>query len=197
MLNPFRACLECLQGPSFSATESYAHLREEVHCVKLDTNFMGNEVVLLKAGTRICGAGGALATAPIVQNKAYFQVTIQQSGIWGIGVATRSADLTKSPVVENAYMLHHDGRVLSNGEEVGTITTPLNEGDSIGIAFDHIDLKFYKGEEELPITIPNIRGQVYPCAFVDDNAILDFKFRTFDLHPPLGYEEIMLEQTLL
>lgn len=41
MMNPFRACLECLQGPSFSATESYAHLREEVHCVKLDTSFMG------------------------------------------------------------------------------------------------------------------------------------------------------------
>uniref|UniRef100_A0AC34Q8I3 SPRY domain-containing protein n=1 Tax=Panagrolaimus sp. JU765 TaxID=591449 RepID=A0AC34Q8I3_9BILA len=194
---PFRSCIECLQGPSFSATESYARLQEEAHSVKLDTSFMGPGVVLLKSGSRICGAGGALATAAIVQNKAYFQINIQQSGIWGVGVATRKADLSKAPVVENAWMLHHDGRVLANGDEIGTIDVELNEGDNIGISFDHIDLKFYKGEEELPISIPNIRGQVYPCAFVDDSAILDFKFRTFDLNPPRGFEEIMFEQTLL
>lgn len=77
---PFRSCIECLQGPSFSATESYARLQEEAHSVKMDTNFMGPGVVLLKSGSRICGVGGALATAPIVQNKAYFQINIQQSG---------------------------------------------------------------------------------------------------------------------
>lgn len=36
--------------------------------------------MLLKNGCRICGTGGALGTAPIVQNKAYFQVSVQQSG---------------------------------------------------------------------------------------------------------------------
>uniref|UniRef100_A0A7E4W716 SPRY domain-containing protein n=1 Tax=Panagrellus redivivus TaxID=6233 RepID=A0A7E4W716_PANRE len=195
---PFRTCLECLQGPSFAtANESYAHLREEVHCVKLDTSFMGREVILLKAGTRICGSGGALATAPIVQNKAYFQATIQVNGIWGIGLATRSANLSNAPILENAWMLHHDGRVYSNGEELGVIDLQMSEGDSIGVAFDHIDLRFFKNNEELPITIPNIRGQVYPCVFVEEAASIDVKFRTFDLNPPPGYEEIMIEQTLL
>jgi hypothetical protein len=40
----------------------------------------GPDVVLLKNGSRICGSGGALATAPIVQNKAFFQVDITQTG---------------------------------------------------------------------------------------------------------------------
>lgn len=37
-------------------------------------------MVLLKNGQRICGTGAALGTAPIVQNKAYFQVSVQQNG---------------------------------------------------------------------------------------------------------------------
>jgi len=40
----------------------------------------GNEVVIVKNGTRICGSGGVLCTAPIVQNKCYFEVKVQQSG---------------------------------------------------------------------------------------------------------------------
>lgn len=42
---------------------------------------VGDDVVLLKNGQRICGSGAALSTAPIVQNKAYFQVNIQQTGV--------------------------------------------------------------------------------------------------------------------
>lgn len=42
----------------------------------------GNEVVIVKNGTRICGSGGVLCTAPIVQNKSYFEVKVQQSGKW-------------------------------------------------------------------------------------------------------------------
>lgn len=36
----------------------------------------------MKNGTRICGSGGVLCTAPIVQNKCYFEVKVQQSGKW-------------------------------------------------------------------------------------------------------------------
>lgn len=41
---------------------------------------LGNEVVIVKNGTRICGSGGVLCSAPIVQNKCYFEVKVQQSG---------------------------------------------------------------------------------------------------------------------
>lgn len=36
--------------------------------------------MIVKNGTRICGSGGVLCTAPIVQNKSYFEVKVQQSG---------------------------------------------------------------------------------------------------------------------
>ena len=41
---------------------------------------LGNDVVIVKNGHRICGNGGAIANAPIVQNKAYFEVKVQQTG---------------------------------------------------------------------------------------------------------------------
>ena len=36
-----------------------------------------------------------------------------------------------------------------------------------------------------------------PLVYVDDNAILDVRFHTFSLRPPPGFEEILVEQTLL
>ena len=44
-------------------------------------SFLGNDVVVVKNGHRICGTGAALATVPIVQNKAYFEAKVQQAGI--------------------------------------------------------------------------------------------------------------------
>lgn len=38
-------------------------------------------MVLLKNETRICGTGASMANTPLVQNKAYFQVNIKQTGI--------------------------------------------------------------------------------------------------------------------
>lgn len=42
--------------------------------------FIGTDVVIVKQGKRICGAGGALACAPIVQDKAYFEIKVQSTG---------------------------------------------------------------------------------------------------------------------
>lgn len=41
---------------------------------------LGNEVVIVKSGKRICGSGAALANAAIVQNKCYFEMKIQSGG---------------------------------------------------------------------------------------------------------------------
>ncbi len=40
----------------------------------------GMDCVIVKSGRRICGSGAALANAPIVQDKAYFEMKIQSSG---------------------------------------------------------------------------------------------------------------------
>ena len=39
--------------------------------------------------------------------------------------------------------------------------------------------------------------QVYPLLYVDDSAILDIKFKSFSYTPPSGFDEILVEQTLL
>ena len=41
----------------------------------------GNDVVIVKNGRRICGTGAALSNAPIAQDKAYFEVKIQSTGM--------------------------------------------------------------------------------------------------------------------
>ena len=41
----------------------------------------GNDVVVVKSGKRICGSGACLGNAPIAQNKAYFEVKIQSTGV--------------------------------------------------------------------------------------------------------------------
>ena len=40
----------------------------------------GMDCVIVKSGRRICGSGAALASAPIMQDKAYFEMKIQCSG---------------------------------------------------------------------------------------------------------------------
>ncbi|VDD94880.1 unnamed protein product [Enterobius vermicularis] len=194
---PLRMCLECVQGPSFAATQSYAQFQDDSRSVKLDTSFMGDETVLLKNGQRICGTGGALGTAPIVQNKAYFQISVQQGGVWGVGLANRSVKLNVVPPEENCWILRHTGELVANGEVIGKIGESLEEGDCIGVAYDHIDLKLYKNGTLLQPTLNSIRGQVYPIVYVDDGAILDVSFRLFSYNAPVGYAEIMVEQTLL
>lgn len=56
--------------------------------------FEGYEVVIVKGGQRVCGSGGALGNAPLVQSKSYFEVKIQQGGSWAIGLATRQTNLS-------------------------------------------------------------------------------------------------------
>ncbi|KAK6013473.1 hypothetical protein OSTOST_21211 [Ostertagia ostertagi] len=74
----FDNCLECIQGPSFSATASYSQLSVPLTpSNRLDVTKSGKDVVILKEGERICGTGGALGTLPIVQNKAYFQEPLE------------------------------------------------------------------------------------------------------------------------
>nr|XP_027212568.1 SPRY domain-containing protein 7-like [Penaeus vannamei] len=97
----------------------------------LDTGYMGHEVVIVKNGIRICGTGGALGNIPILQNKAYFEVKLQQSGVWGIGIATRNANLNKVPLGEDSqsWVLCSDGCVRHNGEEKYKIADIPQEGD--------------------------------------------------------------------
>ncbi|KAL5273099.1 SPRYD7 family protein [Megaselia abdita] len=97
--------------------------------IELDSDYMGNEVVLLKNSKRICGAGGALTTAPLVQSKSYFEVKIQQNGYWAIGLASKSSNLNSSRGGSDAYSwcLCSDNAIRHNDQEISRVNSVAAE----------------------------------------------------------------------
>nr|CAH7763044.1 unnamed protein product [Callosobruchus chinensis] len=73
----------------------------------------------------------------------------------------------------------------------------LQESDIIGVAYDHIQLKFFVNGKEVDYAITSVKGTVYPALYVNDGAILDIVLDNFNFSPPPGFEKIMLEQSLL
>ncbi|XP_067014539.1 SPRY domain-containing protein 7 [Anabrus simplex] len=190
-------CLKnCFDGLGFSPNTAP---RREINPIVLDTGHMGHEVVIVKNGQRICGSGGALASAPLVQSKSYFEVKIQQSGIWGVGLATRSADLHHAPGGHDSesWVLCWDGVFRNNNTEIQKIQDVAQEGDILGVSYDHIELNFYVNGKKVDSPLTGVRGHVFPALYVDDGAILDIILDNFSHPPPPGFEKIMLEQSLL
>ncbi|XP_041974309.1 SPRY domain-containing protein 7 [Aricia agestis] len=107
----------CVDG--FSLTPSVP-IRIKRNPVQLDTLHMGQEVVVVKGGTRVCGSGCALGNAPLVQNKAYFEVKLQQGGVWAVGLATRETDLNRvhGGVDKDSWCLNSDGTVRNDNNEL-------------------------------------------------------------------------------
>lgn len=173
--------------------------REERNLIALDTTHMGHEVVIVKNGLRVCGRGGALTNAPLVQSKSYFEVKVQQGGIWAVGLATRSADLNTAcgGLDTESWALNSDGFIRHNQQELHKIQNLAQEGDIIGVAFDHIELNFYLNGKSLEAPIMGVKGTMFPVLYVDDGAILDLILDDFLHSPPIGFDKIMLEQSLL
>ncbi|CAG9107473.1 unnamed protein product [Plutella xylostella] len=223
-------CLKgCLNG--FTLTPSVP-VRLKENPVQLDALHMGHEVVVVKGGSRVCGSGCALGNAPLVQNKAYFEVKLQQGGVWAVGLATRDTDLNRvhGGVDKESWCLNSDGTVRHTNEELyqlrpardsptaDLLNTPAvnenggdqtdhkaedtaavmpTEGDTIGVAYDHVELNFFLNGRSLEVPVRSVRGTVYPALYVDDGAILDIILDNFLYPPPSGYEKIMVEQSLL
>lgn len=162
--------------------------------------FTGHEVVVLKKGCRICGSGGAVATAPLVQSKSYFEIKIQQSGHWSVGLATLKADLNTSRGGKDneSWCLGSDNIVLHDNAELHkltvktddvvdstdssavTVTVPgtnsvetgiPTEGDIIGIAYDHVELNFYLNGKNLEVPVLGVKGTVYPVLFGEHYSV--------------------------
>ncbi|ETN69542.1 SPRY domain protein [Necator americanus] len=157
----------------------------------------GKDVVILKEGERICGTGAALGTLPIVQNKAYFQVDVQQNGTWGVGLGNSHTPLDAVPVASDFWGVRDNGDIVANATVLGKLNKPISEGDTIGVCYDHVELKFLVNGEWAEPSITGVRGPAYPIIYVDESAIIDVKFRKFTEDVPSGYDEILAEQTLL
>ncbi|KAL7729611.1 hypothetical protein ACLKA6_007894 [Drosophila palustris] len=263
-------CLRtCLNGGQLRKASAAAHRHREPE-VHLDAAHMGSDVILLSHHMRVTGTGGVLATAPLVQSKSYFEVKIQQSGIWSIGLATRQADLGRKwgGGDRESWCLCSDNATRHNDEEFrpvvanctqptatnttkspGSVTTTANgilnnsaaaaagliaiedlqedllmttgnaapseltavdglisapqrdfpdEGDIVGVAFDHVELNFYFNGKNLEVPFRNVRGAaLFPVIYVGNGAILDIILDNFTHGPPSGFERILIEQSLL
>ncbi|XP_071162916.1 SPRY domain-containing protein 7-like [Mytilus edulis] len=186
-------CLRMLNGNS-------GHIPlKEIPTVQLDTNHMGNDVVIVKSGKRICGTGAALSNAPIAQDKAYFEVKLQSTGVWGVGLATKRCNVNAVPLGQDSdsWVVNHDAVMYHNKEQKGTMSQSLNEGDILGITYDHVHLNFYLNGQPLNCPFSGMKGTVFPVFYVDEGAVLDVQFDHFYHQPPDGFDSIMIEQSLL
>ncbi|OQV24059.1 putative SPRY domain-containing protein 7 [Hypsibius exemplaris] len=172
----------------------------EVHPpVALDTTRMGDEVVVIKNGGRLCGSGGCIATASIVQDKAYFEVKVQRDGQWGVGLSLGTVNVNNIPfgVDNQSWILREDGKVYHNNQVVAAVSEVPHESDVIGVTYDHVEMSFHLNGKPLNTSVRGPKGTVFPSAFVDKDAILDFYFANFQFAPPAGFSRIMYEQTIL
>ncbi|XP_054159888.1 SPRY domain-containing protein 7-like [Oppia nitens] len=195
-------CLLCIRRCfGMSGQTRYSLVKDQlIPKVILDTTTMGNDVVIVKRGHRICGTGGAITTTPIVQNKAYFEVKVQQTGIWGVGLATTNANLSSVPlgVDSQSWVLRQDGTVVTENQILHTFNEDIQESDIIGVTYDHIELKFYIKNKSIDFAVNGVKGsEIYPVVYVDDGAILDVNFTNFQFDPPFGFDRILVEKSLL
>ncbi len=90
----------------------------------------GHEAVIVKNGSRLCGTGAARASTAIHQNKAYWEVKLQQSGVWSCGVCTASSDLNAALGKDaHSWVVTSDSVIKSRGEEEYKLTQQVQEGD--------------------------------------------------------------------
>lgn len=80
---------------------------------------------MLKNGKRICGSGGAILNQALLQSKSYFEVKIQQTGHWSIGLCTLNADLnkTRGGLDKFSWCLNAENLVMNDG----SVLHDLNE----------------------------------------------------------------------
>ena len=145
--------------------------------VCLDASRAGDDVVLLKNGLRICGTGAALANAPLVQDKAYFEFRIQTAGDWGIGLAAEQCDPNRIPLGGDIFscVLRSDLSIWNSGSIVcrPAANAALEEGDVVGVSYDHCDLRFYikdgncggRSGEEIA-SFSGLKGTFFPAVYV-------------------------------
>lgn len=86
----------------------------------------------------------------------------------------------------------HNDTVLFEFEE------EIQEGDVIGVAFDHVELKFYLNNKLIDYSATNVKGsEIYPVVYVNNGAIIDMIFSNFTFNPPPSYDAILIEKVLL
>ncbi|TGZ60878.1 hypothetical protein CRM22_008282 [Opisthorchis felineus] len=212
---PFFDFLGCCQRLTYFPDDelNLSAPREPPPEVKLDLSSAGPTVVLLKNCLRICGHGCARSVVPILQDKAYFEVKIQCTGRWAVGLCSSKTPLSS---VENlgidkaSWVVREDSCVWYSGVKLARLKTPLEEGNVLGLTYDHVELRFYVNgaatgliNEQSAQSMEGwtgMKGVLYPVVGVAENAVLDVGFnrKHFYFAPPQpDFKEILFEKELL
>ncbi|KAH7642507.1 SPRY domain-containing protein 7 [Dermatophagoides farinae] len=176
------------------------HFEQSFNEICLDGTSVGNDVVIIKKGRRICGSGGAITNFPIVQNKAYFEAKVQQSGNFGIGLATSNVDLNTIPLGTDSqsWVLRQDGTIVHDNKILYQLGNDIQEGDIIAILYDHVELRFHINNKPIEYEVRNVKGsEIYPVVYVDNGTIIDMYFSNFTHQPPSSFDAILIEKALL
>ena len=125
-------------------------------------------------------------------------------GTFGVGLSSKEIDLNCVPlsvrpqleanycVFTNNAEVEQDGKKMFKMENI-----KLELNDVIGVAYDHIEVKFFLNNKQIEKTFQGLKGELYPVLYVNNGAILDAFFSSFQYGVPSGYDKIMIEKSLL
>lgn len=82
-------------------------------------------------------------------------------------MSTRKVDLNKIPLGcdGESWALRNDGNIYFNNSVKFRTNKSIDEGDVIGVTYDHEILNFYLNGDDLETSITGIRGTVFPTFY--------------------------------
>ena len=144
----------------------------------------------------VSGTGAAMASAPVEQDAAYWEVKVVKPGDICIGVARK---LTTKELEAGFSRARKDDELPRSWVFDGD----FEAGDIIGLAFGQSDLpnlSFTRnGKAQPAFDVRKIGGTVYPVVSVGGGAVIKVEFESeeFANSPPHGFSALMVAQSML
>lgn len=71
-----------------------------------------------------------------------------------------------------SVVLRNEGTVVGGGTTRHRLAQQVQEGDVIGVAYDHIELRFFLNGVDLQVASPGIKAEeVYPVVYGESTAV--------------------------
>ena len=122
----------------------------------------------IEDGLSISGTGSVLGDSPILQDKGYFEMTIQKEGTWAVGVCTKETDLKgtlSQEKVKTAWTLVSSMAGLPALPAGSTLGIALDQGDYPVQVYFYLDGKVVHDGRRQQTTATSARwitGVTYP-----------------------------------